>query len=295
MNPLDLLTDYTYTQALLGTVIIGICAGALGPLVLVQRQALIADAISHSSLLGLLGAFLVLATLGFDGRNPLALIAGSIITGLVAVAIISAITNRTVIHRDAAMAATLTTFFSLGMLLLQYISRNPIPGKAGIQDYLLGNASTLTRADVISALVIGGGVLLILSLIHHKQSSVVFDAPFAQLAGLHLNTIRALGFFALVAITVIGVKVVGVVLMVAVVIAPAVAARQWSNRLLPFIFSSAAIGGASASVGTYLSIAAGETAVGSIPTGPAIVLVQALIAAISLTAKKVRTTHVFSS
>ncbi|WP_300907915.1 metal ABC transporter permease, partial [Corynebacterium stationis] len=110
MNPFDLLTDYTYTQALLGTVIIGVCAGALGPLVLVQRQALIADAIAHSSLLGLLGVFLFVATFGLDGRNPLLLIAGSIITGLVAVAIISVITDRTVIHRDAAMAATLTTF-----------------------------------------------------------------------------------------------------------------------------------------------------------------------------------------
>lgn len=61
------------------------------------------------------------------------------------------------------MAATLTTFFSVGMLLMQYISRRPLPGKAGIQDYLLGNASTLTRADVRSTLIIGGCVLLFLS------------------------------------------------------------------------------------------------------------------------------------
>src|SRR5690625_1806911 len=259
MNPLELFTDYTYSQALWGTVIIGICAGALGPLVLVQRQALIADAIAHSSLPGLLGVFLSCSWLGFDGRNPLLLIAGSIVTGLTAVAIISSLTQRTIIHRDAAMAATLTTFFSLGMLLLQYISRNPLPGKAGIQDYLLGNASTLTRADVKSALVIGGGVLLILSLVHLKQSAVVFDAPFAQLAGIKLNIVRSLGFIGLVAITVIGVKVVGVVLMVAVVIAPAVAARQWTNRLIPFIACSGAIGGLSAVLGTYFSITAGET------------------------------------
>ena len=288
MNPLELFTDYTYSQALWGTVIIGICAGALGPLVLVQRQALIADAIAHSSLPGLLGVFLFCSWLGFDGRNPLLLIAGSIVTGLTAVAIISSLTQRTIIHRDAAMAATLTTFFSLGMLLLQYISRHPLPGKAGIQDYLLGNASTLTRADVRSALVIGGGVLLILSLVHLKQTVVVFDAPFAQLAGIKLNIIRALGFIALVATTVIGVKVVGVVLMVAVVIAPAIAARQWTNRLLPFIFCASLIGGVSAAIGSYLSIAAGNTAIGAIPTGPAIVLVQALIAAGSLIFAKVR-------
>src|SRR5699024_5099103 len=139
-----------------------------------------------------------------------------------------------------------------------------------------------------SALVIGGGVLLILSLVHLKQTVVVFDAPFAQLAGIKLNIIRALGFIALVATTVIGVKVVGVVLMVAVVIAPAIAARQWTNRLLPFIFCASLIGGVSAAIGSYLSIAAGNTAIGAIPTGPAIVLVQALIAAGSLIIAKVR-------
>ena len=61
-----------------------------------------------------------------------------------------------------------------------------------------------------------------------------------------------------------------------------------SNRLIPFIACSGAIGGLSAVLGTYFSIAAGETAVGSIPTGPAIVLVQALIAAGSLIFAKVR-------
>src|SRR5699024_12681684 len=110
-----------------------------------------------------------------------------IVTCVTVVAIISSLSQCTIIHRDAAMAATLTTFFSLGMLLHQYISRNPLPGKAGIQDYLLRNASTLTRADVKSAFVIGGGVFLILSLVHLKQSAVVFDAPFAQLAGIKLN------------------------------------------------------------------------------------------------------------
>src|SRR5690625_6965609 len=100
MNPLELFTDYTYSQALWGTVIIGICAGALGPLVLVQRQALIADAIAHSSLPGLLGVFLSCSWLGFDGRNPLFLIAGSIVPCFTADDILSSITHLTNILHD---------------------------------------------------------------------------------------------------------------------------------------------------------------------------------------------------
>lgn len=76
--------------------------------------------------------------------------------------------------------------------------------------------------------------------------------------------------------------------MVAVVIAPAIAARQWTHRLIPFIVCASLIGGLSAAIGSYLSIAVGNTALGTIPTGPAIVLAQALIAAVSLALSKVR-------
>lgn len=276
MNPLELLDNYTYTQALIGTVGLGVCAGALGPLIYLRRQSLLADAISHSALPGLLVAFLTAVLLGLNGRNPLGLVIGSVFSGVLAVAIINALVRRTPLRPDAAMAATLTTFFSLGMLLMQYISRQPLPGKAGIQDYLLGNASTLTRADVSLILVIGVGTLLILSWVHDKQSAVVFDVSFAQVAGLPVRVLDWLSFLALTVVTVSGVKVSGVVLMVAVVIAPAAAARQWTTRLLPFIGLSAAFGGLAAVVGCYVSIAYGP-----LPTGPVIVLVQAALVAIS--------------
>ncbi|MDD7581762.1 metal ABC transporter permease [Corynebacterium sp. 32222D000AT] len=276
MNPLDLLDNYTYTQALVGTVGLGVCAGALGPLIYLRRQSLLADAISHSALPGLLVAFLAATMLGLNGRNPLALVVGSVLSGVLAVAIINALVRHTPLRPDAAMAATLTTFFSLGMLLMQYISRHPLPGKAGIQDYLLGNASTLTRADVSLILVIGVGTLLILSWVHDKQSAVVFDVSFAQVAGLAVRVLDWLSFLALTVVTVSGVKVSGVVLMVAVVIAPAAAARQWTTRLLPFIALSAAFGGLAAAVGCYISIAYGP-----LPTGPVIVLVQAALVAVS--------------
>ena len=86
----------------------------------------------------------------------------------------------------------------------------------------------------------------------------------------------------LTVVAVIGIKVVGVVLMVAVVVAPAAAARQWVRRLPGFIALSAALGALSAAVGTYASVN------WAIPTGPAIVLVQAAIVAASLINRKVR-------
>ncbi|MCQ9345083.1 metal ABC transporter permease [Corynebacterium phoceense] len=272
----ELFTNYTYQQALAGTVTIGACAGALGPLVYLRRQSLLADAVSHSSLPGLLVAFVTATALGMNGRNVAVLVCGAVATGLLAVATIHALPKVTPLKQDAVMAAVLTTFFSVGMLILQYVSRTPLPGKAGIQDFLLGNASTLTRADVAASLVIGVGILVMLAAVHNHHSVMIFDPAFARVTGTRTRIINALAFVAITVITVLGVKVVGVVLMVAVVVSPAAAARQWIHRLPAFIGLASLLGAACAALGTALSIHF------AIPTGPTIVLVQAAVVAMSL-------------
>lgn len=272
----ELFTNYTYQQALAGTVTIGACAGALGPLVYLRRQSLLADAVSHSSLPGLLIAFVTATALGMNGRNVAVLVCGAVATGLLAVAAIHALPKVTPLKQDAVMAAVLTTFFSVGMLILQYVSRTPLPGKAGIQDFLLGNASTLTRADVAASLVIGVGILVMLAAVHNHHSVMIFDPAFARVTGTRTRIINTLAFVAITVITVLGVKVVGVVLMVAVVVSPAAAARQWIHRLPAFIGLASLLGAACAALGTALSIRF------AIPTGPTIVLVQAAVVAVSL-------------
>ena len=272
----ELFTNYTYQQALAGTVTIGACAGALGPLVYLRRQSLLADAVSHSSLPGLPIAFVTATALGMNGRNVAVLVCGAVATGLLAVAAIHALPKVTPLKQDAVMAAVLTTFFSVGMLILQYVSRTPLPGKAGIQDFLLGNASTLTRADVAASLVIGVGILVMLAAVHNHHSVMIFDPAFARVTGTRTRIINTLAFVAITVITVLGVKVVGVVLMVAVVVSPAAAARQWIHRLPVFIGLASLLGAACAALGTALSIRF------AIPTGPTIVLVQAAVVAVSL-------------
>lgn len=273
INPSELVSNYTYAQALAGTVIVASCAGALGPLIYLRRQSLMADAISHASLPGLVAVFVVAASAGFDGRNAVALACGSVLTGCAAVAAINYLPARTPLGTDAIMAAVLSTFFSLGMLAMQYVSRRPLPGKAGIQDYLLGNASTLTRADVVSSAVLGALALVALAAVHHTLALAAFDPAHRRF--------EPLVFLVLTIVTVTGIKVVGVVLMVAVVVAPAAAARQWVTRLPSFIVLSAALGALTAALGTYASVN------WAVPTGPTIVLAQAVVVWISLMRRKV--------
>lgn len=118
---------------------------------------------------------------------------------------------------------------------------------------------------------------MLLSLVHTQHAALICDAPSAVVAGVKPRVVEAVAFFALVVVTVIGVKVVGVVLMVAVVIAPAAAARQFTRRLPSFIVVSAVFGALAAAVGCYVSIAFGP-----LPTGPAIALAQAALVTCAL-------------
>ena len=103
--PAEFLADHTFRTVLVGTTVIGVVAGALGTFAYLRRQSLLADAISHSALPGLLVAFLAATMLGLNGRNPLALVVGSVLSGVLAVAIINALVRRTPLRPDAAMAA----------------------------------------------------------------------------------------------------------------------------------------------------------------------------------------------
>ncbi|QPK79435.1 metal ABC transporter permease [Corynebacterium lizhenjunii] len=282
MNPLDLFTDYTYAQALCGTVVVGLSAGAVGPLLFLRRTSLLTDVVAHSSLPGIVAAFLVASLFTSNGRIPPVLLLGALASGLLAVWLVRLLPRLAPLHPDAVLAATLSSFFALGMVGLQFLSRHPLPGQAGLADYLLGNASTLTRADVITIAVVGGGAVGCLLLVHHAHAVTVSDTAFAQATGVPVRVVNAIAYAALVTVTVVGITVVGVVLMVAACCAPAAAARQLTRRLVPFIVTSSLLGGASAAVGCYISIACGP-----LPTGPIIILVQAACVLAALLLRKV--------
>lgn len=280
MGPLEFLTDHTYRTVFLGTGVIGVVAGAIGVFAYLRRQSMISDVIAHSALPGALGAFLIAVTaLGIDGRSLPALLIGAVLTGTAAALLANLVTHVSTIRIDTAMAVVLTLFFGIGMLLLRVISDGPYPGKGGIGDYLFGNASVITTADLRTSAVVGGAVLLLVVLFWKEFAVRTFDPAYASGLGFSARIADPLIFTAIVIATVIGVKAVGLVLMVALVITPAAAARQWVASLPAMVLLSGMIGGLSAGAGTYLSIA-----VIPAPTGPMIVLVTFAVMVVSLLA-----------
>lgn len=276
MTLAEFLGNHTFRMVFLGTGMIGLVAGALGAFAYLRKRSLVSDVISHAALPGALGAFLLAVALGLDGRNLAWLLVGALVVCGLAVTAAGHIVRNSRIRIDTAMAIVLTVFFGAGMLLMQVIADGPHPGKGGIQDYLFGNATVITWAD-LAAIVVVGAVALGITLLFWKEFSLrTFDPRHSALLGFGVR-VDLLMSAALVMAVVIGVKAVGLVLMVALVVTPAAAARQWTRRLPTMVALSAGIGAAAGSLGTYVSVN-----LGPVPPGPVVVLVLFVVFVASL-------------
>lgn len=278
MSPVEFFSDHTFRMVFLGTSVIGLVAGALGSFAYLRKQSLISDVISHAALPGTLIAFLLaVVVLGADGRNMLGLIVGAVVVGTAAVLFANGVARTSKVRIDTAMAVALTVFFGGGMLLMRIISDGDFPGKGGIQDYLFGNASVITRGDLATSITIGGLALLLMVVFWKEFALRMFDPDHAAVLGFGGRRIDLMMFTTIVIATVIGVKAVGLVLMVAFVVSPPAAARQWTRTLPTMVALSALFGAVGSGVGAYLSIA-----LGGVPTGPLIVLILFAIFVVSI-------------
>ncbi len=278
IDPIEFFGNHIFRMVFFGTSVTGLVAGALGSFAYLRKQSLISDVIGHSALPGALLAFLIaVAVLDANGRNMLGLIAGAVITGTLAALFANSIAVRTKIAIDTAMAISLTVFFGAGMILLRIISNGPFPGKGGIDDYLFGNASVITVADLATSIAVGA-VALVLMLVFWKEFTLrTFDPVFSTVLGFRAGVVDTVMFATIVIAIVIGVKAVGVVLMIAFVVTPPAAARQWTSTLPGLVALSGAFGAIGSGVGAYLSVA-----LGNVPTGPLIVLTLFAVFLVSL-------------
>lgn len=279
MNPAEFFANHTFRMVFFGTSLIGLVAGTLGCFAYLRKQTLISDVVSHSALPGILGAFWVSVVLFGDGRNMAALMVGAIVAGIVAVWLADRITHWSKVGLDAAMAIVLSTFFGLGLIVMHLGSRTGQSGQGGVQDYLFGNASTLTRSDVLTTVVVGcvGGLVLIV--LGRPLAMRCFDPRFCEVRGMPVKLLDIIIFALIVVATVVGLKAVGLVLMVAFVLMPPAAARQWVRSPRTLFLLSGLIGAAASGVGAYLSIS-----IGRVPTGPLVVLMLFASVVISLVA-----------
>jgi manganese/zinc/iron transport system permease protein len=274
INPLltDLFTDYTLRTVALGTALLGLVSGALGAFALLRKQSLMGDAISHAALPGVVLAFMLTGL-----KGPLVLMTGAALAGIAGVLVVVLLTRTTRIKQDSSLGIILAVFFGFGLMLLTFLQNNPDARQAGLNHFLFGQAATLLAGDVLVMALFGGAALALMLLFWKEFKLLSFDRDFGASLGLPMQQLEILITILLVIAIVIGLQAVGVVLMSAMVVAPAAAARQWTDRLGVMVALSAFFGALAGVTGTLIS-----TTAGGLSTGPVIVLCISAIAAGSL-------------
>ncbi len=268
----DLIFDYTLRNVALGSALLGVVSGVLGCFAVLRRQGLLGDTLSHAALPGICLAFLLTGT-----RTPLVLLAGAAVAGWIGTLILLRIVRDTRLSEDAALGIVLSTFFGFGIMLLTFISKRNNANQAGLDKYLFGQAATLVAENVLTIAVLGGVVLFVVALLYKEFKLLAFDAEFAASLGFSTGRLGVLLTSLIVVAVVIGLQTVGVVLMAAMLIGPAVAARQWTNRLSVMIAVSALVGAAAGVSGALISVSGPR-----IPTGPMIILSLTALVVFSL-------------
>lgn len=257
---------------LISTMVLGASAGMVGCLAYFRRQNLMSDALSHAALPGVVLAFLLLGE-----KQLFALMVGAAISGLLGALAIQLISRSTRISEDASMGMVLSVFYGFGIMLLAIANKMTVGNQSGLESFIYGQAAAMVRTDMYTIMVLALAVIFILFLLFKEWKMYLFDRSFAEGIGLSIKGMDLLYILIVVTTIVVGIQAVGVILMAALMIIPAVSARYWTKQFFTMLLLSALIGGFSGAVGTFI------TAVGSgLPTGPFIVVVAASLFVISL-------------
>jgi manganese/zinc/iron transport system permease protein len=269
---LELFSDYTLRNIALGAAILGVVGGVLGAFATLRRQSLVGDVLAHAALPGVCLAFLLTGS-----KAPLLLLLGAGVTGWLAALLLLSILRSTRLSEDTALGVVLSSFFGFGIALLTFIQNGNNANQAGLDKFIFGQAATIIADDVALMATLGGIALLMVALLYKEFKLLSFDPEFLASLGFparHLGT--ALTGLTVLAVLV-GLQTVGAVLMAAMLVAPATAARQWTDRLGKMVFLSAFFGALAGVVGAMIS-ASRE----NLPTGPLVILVASLILLFSL-------------
>lgn len=256
--------QYAFMQrSLVIALLVGLVCAVVGSYLMVQRLALLGDAISHSVLPGLAIAFMV-------GAN---IFVGAFIAGMLSTVAIAWIRTRSPIKEDAAMGIVFSAFFALGITLITLVQKS---NKIDLNHFLFGNILSVTTAEVVQTAVIVAIVLAVVVALYKELLFYTFDPAGAQAAGLPVNLLN-FGLMLLIALTIVAsMKAVGVILVLALLVTPGAAAYLLTKRLYQVMLVGAAIAMFSSVSGMYLSYFY------NLPSGPAIVLVASGIFLLAL-------------
>lgn len=226
-------------NAAVAALIVGVLAPAVGIWIVQRRLSYLGDAMSHATLLGVAGAYLVGETLA----------GGALAAGLVMGLLIAVLNAHPRLAEDAIIGVVETAMFALGVIL---ISRSDRIG-VDLGHFLFGQIATANAADLRTNAILAAIALTLLWFLFRDLRAATFDPTHASLVGVRVGGLRYL-LLALLSITiVVSLQTVGLLMSVAMLVTPASAARLMSSTMARMLFVAIAVGVVSALGGLTLS------------------------------------------
>ena len=269
---MTILQSYTTQMVLLGTALLGLASGIAGTFAVLRKESLIGDGLSHAALPGVVIAFLLTGIKDIE-----VLIAGAALSSITAAWLITITVENSKIKFDGALATILSAFFGLGMVLLTYLQSLNNAGQAGLSKFIFGQAATILARDVYITSAAALIIIVLTALFWKELKLISFDVEYAKTLQIPVTFTLILYRALLIMTIIIGIQSVGAILISSLLIAPAVGARQWTNKLGTMCILAGFFGMISAMGGTIWS-----TSVEKLPTGPAIIVILSVIVLLSL-------------
>lgn len=269
---MTILQSYTTQMVLLGTALLGLASGIAGTFAVLRKESLIGDGLSHAALPGVVIAFLLTGIKDIE-----VLIIGAALSAITAAWLITITVENSKIKFDGALATILSAFFGLGMVLLTYLQSLNNAGQAGLSKFIFGQAATILARDVYITSAAALIIIVLTTLFWKELKLISFDVEYAKTLQIPVTFTLILYRSLLIMTIIIGIQSVGAILISSLLIAPAVGARQWTNKLGTMCILAGLFGLVSAMGGTIWS-----TTVQKLPTGPAIIVILSVIVLLSL-------------
>lgn len=263
LSPVDFINDLLnpdlrfLPKALIVAVMSSIVCGAIGTYVVLRGMAFIGDAVAHAVFPGLAVAFVLQGSL----------VVGGAVAGVLTAILVAVFSQNRRIKEDSVIGVLFVAAFALGIVIISFA-----PGYAGsLQQFLFGSITGIPDEDVLTVAVSAAVLLVVLLALHKELVAVTLDRETARATGLPVFALDLVLYVMVAIAIVISIQTIGNILVLALLITPAVAARMLTDRLGRMMLLAPLIGACSALAGLYLSWSL------DLPAGGTIVLVATAV------------------
>lgn len=288
---LSYFTDAVLRGPTIGSMLMCLTAALIGSIVLLRKQSLVGEALSHAAYPGVIFGIIIAGALAFENEILItALITlGAFTTALLGLWSINILEKKLKVRMDSSLCFILSAFFGIGITLASQVQFTHTALYRQSLTYLYGQAATMTDIHIFIYGLLALTASIIIFLLAKELQAITFNREYSKSLGIKVKSIDVIISILTAVAVVIGIRSVGVVLMSAMLITPAAAARQYTHRFNVMLLLAAFIGLISAYFGVYSSVEITSYLAKQypkarliLPTGPMIVLVASLICFVSL-------------